>query len=443
MAYSQSSPGDTPSPGIGEASHETLDIYQNQNRRSRTTSPKPLRRNQRSATNSRASSPNPLAFLHEGLVNKVRVLRADATSHPTDMLVCPSDPTLSAKWCNLTAKIHEAAGPKLVNLVSNRYSAGISNPPSKRWSEYVNDNDIESPFKSFFNTVKHSPSFEMTNCDWLAHSCVPSYGHTNGRDVKSLNDRQINERNNEKYNSVYLALKKAHLVALVHWTRAFSIAIPQVQYDAEFYTPRDDAILTLAAIVDFFNHPVWGARRCNTIKRVDIIIDPTDDGIPYVEAYEFAWHVMNMQSKGKDIVPLIGSKKGFLRRPFPIYRPPLPARDPDANYQPPRLMHDVLSLPTDIETTDNSQQVPESQEWNLLEQAKLDEDGDSIFGEFIQESISDFQDSDAGLGNRYISLLVPSTSMRPPTLAAARHNKTKERAQRELSLRPKKTLSGN
>lgn len=132
----------------------------------------------------------------------------------------------------------------------------------------------------------------MAKCDWLAHSCVPSYSreeYTTGEGVGSPGEIWIQERNHAKYNSVYLSLKKAHLVALVHWTRTFTVAIPQFQHDGEFYTPRDDAILTLAAVVDFFNHPVWGARRCNILERVDIVIDPTEEGIPYVEAYNFAW----------------------------------------------------------------------------------------------------------------------------------------------------------
>lgn len=293
MASSQSLPGTALSTGNPETSDDPFVI--NPVQRPRTTSPNPNRQNApipRSVPNSRDPSPNRPPLLHEGLVGKLRILRADALTHPTDMLVCPSDSALSANWCALTARIHEAAGPKLSTTISNRYSAGISNPPAKLWSEYSDVNDIESPFKSFFDTVKHSLSFEMANCDWLAHSCVPSYskdGYTTGEGVGCSEDIWIQERNHAKYNSVYLALKKAHLVALVHWTRKFSVTIPQFQHDGEFYTPRDDAILTLAAVVDFFNHPVWGARRCNIIERVDIIIDPTDDGVPYVEAYDFAW----------------------------------------------------------------------------------------------------------------------------------------------------------
>lgn len=106
---------------------------------------------------------------------------------------------------------------------------------------------------------------------------------------------------------------------------------------------------------------------------------------------------MNMQVPEREIPPAPGSRRGFLRRPFPAYRPSLPARDPYANYAPPTTKEDDVLLTT--ETPDNSQQVAESQEMDLLEQAKMEEDGDSIFGDFMENAVTDFHGSE--VGNRY------------------------------------------
>lgn len=110
-----------------------------------------------------------------------------------------------------------------------------------------------------------------------------------------------------------------------------------------------------------------------------------------------------MQLYERDIPPSPGSRRGFLLRPFLAYRPPLPARDPYANFGPPKMTQDVLVT---TETPDNSQQVAESQVIDPLEHAKMDEDGDSIFGDFMQNAVADFHGSDVGVGNRYGSLTI-------------------------------------
>jgi hypothetical protein len=76
----------------------------------------------------------------------------------------------------------------------------------------------------------------------------------------------------------------------------FTVAIPQVQHDGGQITPRDDAILTLSALVNFFNHPIWGTRRYNSIFRADTVIEPGLAGDAYVNAYDFAWLYVPVQN---------------------------------------------------------------------------------------------------------------------------------------------------
>jgi hypothetical protein len=240
-------------------------------------SPKP--RNRRNAVGN---------TLHTGLSGKICILLADALLHQADLVVCPADQSLSSSWNDITKQIHEAAGPMLRTTLDDRYPQGLKTPPTK----VADTNDVNSPLKSYFSTVKHTDSFEMSNCDWLVHSSQPFYSATsNGEsdDSETYNYSQIGIRNNRKYCSIMLALKRAHKVAVENRSRMLTLAIPQFQHDGGQITPRDDAVLTLSALVNFFNHPIWGARRYNAIFRVAILIEPAKAGDVYANAYDFAW----------------------------------------------------------------------------------------------------------------------------------------------------------
>ncbi|EPE31980.1 hypothetical protein GLAREA_12062 [Glarea lozoyensis ATCC 20868] len=275
--------------------------------------------------------------LHTGLAGKICVLRADALSHQADLVVCPADQGLSSNWNDVTQRIREAAGPMLRATLDDRYPQGLQTPPT----ELADTNDVNSPLKSYFGTVKHTDSFEMSNCDWLVHSCQPLYSsdsNVESDDPEAYNYSQIGIRNNRKYCSVMLALKRAHRVSVENRSRMFTVAIPEFQHGGQI-TPRDDAVLTLSALVNFFNHPIWGARRYNAIFRVDILVEPGKAGDAYANAYDFAWFAMRMNLEEKTGTP--NPKNGFLGKPYPIEHPQLPIIDPTASYYAMTTRHSV------------------------------------------------------------------------------------------------------
>ena len=261
--------------------------------RSATASPTPSLlpgQSPRSSPRPRIQRPLVDGILHVGLSGKIRVVRADVLSHQADMIISPSDHEISSSWNNLTKRIHEAAGPLLQTTLDNRYHHGqaLHVPPC----ELPDADEVNSPLGSYFNAVKHTSSFEMMNCDWLAHSYSPLYSVASNAgidDPEAYDFFQIGIRNNRKYCSIVLALKRAHRVVIETRPRTFTVAVPQFQYDGGQFTPRDDAVLTTSALVNFFNHPTWGARRYNAISHVDVLIEPEADGLAYANAYEFAW----------------------------------------------------------------------------------------------------------------------------------------------------------
>ncbi|KAF4625651.1 hypothetical protein G7Y89_g12509 [Cudoniella acicularis] len=269
--------------------------------------------------------------LHVGLGGRLRVLRTGITSQRWDMIVCPANPQVSRNWNDLTAQIHRLAGPELESKL-NSHPGGLVPPPA----DHPETDDFNSPFLKFFQSVRHTPGFKMSNCDWITHNCVPTYGRKFdpsgvGLDEDDIED--IQNRNGKKYNSVWLALKRAHRIALKHNYRHFTIAIPELQVGGGDFTPRDDAVLTIGAVIDFFNHPDWGLRRRYAIDRVDIIIDPTEAGRPYVAAYEFAWAKLNMgrETRDRPLSRTPGAQIGGLGRPFPANLPQLPSLNTDSD----------------------------------------------------------------------------------------------------------------
>jgi hypothetical protein len=167
---------------------------------------------------SRGSSPHPRigrptagSRLHVELSGKVCVLRADILSHQVDLVVCPSNQRLSSKRNDTTKCIHGSAGPRLRSILDDQYPQGIREPPL----HLPDTNEVNSPLKAFFGNVKHTESFDMSNCDWLAHSSYPSYSiasNVESDDPEAYNYSQIGIRNNRKYCSIVLALKLAHKI---------------------------------------------------------------------------------------------------------------------------------------------------------------------------------------------------------------------------------------
>ncbi|KAH8655129.1 hypothetical protein BGZ60DRAFT_532752 [Tricladium varicosporioides] len=276
--------------------------------------------------------PNPESIegsniLHIGLGGRLRILRAEINSQRWDMIINPTNPQMEPEYNTVSARIHQLAGRALRRAMHNRYPNGLFLPPA----DHPETEAVNSPMQKYFQSVRHTPAYNLQNCNWITHTCVPTYLSTfqeSGADLDEDNIEDIQNRNGRKYNSVWLALKRAHFLVLKLQARHFSVAIPEVQIGGGDFTPRDDAVLTLSAILDFFNHPEWGLRRRNSIDRIDILIDVTPTSNAYVAAYEFAWFKMNMHVPSHDIPRAFGAHIGGLERPFPVTLPQLPILDP-------------------------------------------------------------------------------------------------------------------
>jgi hypothetical protein len=189
------------------------------------TPPPPTGPSQRSSPHPRIDRPTAGNRLRVGLSGKLCVLRADVLPHQVDLLVCPSNQILSPDWNDTTNCIHKEAGALLGATLDDQYPRGLREPPSN----LQDTNDINSPLKAYFGTVIHTESFDMSTCDWLAHSFYPSYSvasNVESNDSEAYNYSQIGIRNNRKYCSIIPALKRAHKIAIENRSRMFTVAIP-------------------------------------------------------------------------------------------------------------------------------------------------------------------------------------------------------------------------
>ncbi|RDL35926.1 uncharacterized protein BP5553_06538 [Venustampulla echinocandica] len=321
------------------------------------------------------ASSNPI--LHVGLGGKIRVVRSDFITHSADMIVNPADADMSDDWNTVTKRLYRAAGPPLLSRISDKYKGKPLEMPPPHLSDI---HTVNSPSGSFFRAVRYTPSFQMSNCDWIVHTRAPLYRRPRSlseQRVCGLNITDIETRNGVKYSSILLALKVAHRVALRKRNRVFTVAIPQLQHDGGYFTPRDDAILTLSAIVDYFNHPEWGIRRLNAIARVDITIDPTPMGQVYCQAYNFAWYSMSMHIPCRNVQRSPGATIGLLQRPYPADRPRLPALDPCQSYPSDSAVPTLIRSDTQsLHEISTKPRFNEALEYDFKEDGKSDDESE-------------------------------------------------------------------
>ncbi|KAG9235265.1 hypothetical protein BJ875DRAFT_483414 [Amylocarpus encephaloides] len=369
-----------------------------------------------------------------GLHGKLRVVRGDITSHRTEVIVNPSPNGMFGPQTSLPVRIFEAAGEGLMRNLQNRYAPDdLGSLPAT-----ISDtHDGHSPMSNYYNAIKHTQSFDMKGrkprvglagerklCDWIMSVRFPKYvDPTASEDTKIGNKEVFQMRNQRKYSSIFLTLKRYHLLCIKKRMAKIRVAIPQCQYDSGSFTPFDDAVVTMCAIIDFFNHPIWGAHRWNRVERVDLLI-ANDDRPNNAGAYIQVWEDMNLHGDMEDPEDP-RAMTSFLGIRYPMLPPNLEFTDRELDYVASPPPETSIKLENGSESRPNfnpfgpsiASNSPRDSAERPIKEESNDDDADAGVIQAIDRSNIDYDEDDtSSSGSSIPDSIIKFCGLNPPHL---------------------------